>query len=47
MNLQEKFIQLMQIPIKSQTATDGIVIHNYGKIYGGATGVEKTISYNN
>ena len=23
--------------IKSQEATDGIVIHNYGKIYGGAT----------
>ena len=29
--------------IKSQTATDGIVIHNYGKIYGGATGVEKQL----
>ena len=29
--------------IKSQSATDGIVIHNYGKIYGGATGVEKQL----
>jgi len=29
--------------IKSQEATDGIVIHNYGKIYGGATGVEKQL----
>ncbi len=29
--------------IKSQEATDGIVIHNYGKIYGGETGVEKQL----
>ena len=29
--------------IKSQLATDGIVIHNYGKIYGGPTGVEKQL----
>ena len=29
--------------IKSGAATDGIVIHNYGKIYGGPTGVEKQL----
>ena len=29
--------------IKSATVTDGLTIHNYGKIYGGATGVEKQL----